>query len=163
MGSGKSTIGALLSQEIKYDFSDLDTIIEDHENMEISGIFEVKGESYFRKSEREMLLRVRENDSQVIALGGGTLLDDENIRFVKENGLLIWLDVQLDQIKSRLKEKESRPLFESDLTKLDKLYMARIKGYESADIVVSNRGSEQETLTEIINKIEEKDELSFRN
>ena len=163
MGSGKSTIGALLSREIKYNFSDLDTIIEVHENMKITGIFEVKGESYFRKSEREMLLMVRENDSQVIALGGGTLLDDDNIHLVKKKGLLIWLDVQLDQIKLRLKEKESRPLFESDLTKLDKLYMARIKGYESADIVVSNHGSKQETLTEIINRIEEKDEFSFRN
>ncbi|WP_442266466.1 shikimate kinase [Tenacibaculum sp. ZS6-P6] len=114
MGSGKSTIGKLLSEEKKLPFIDLDHYIEGKLNKTIPEIFDVEGEIFFRLKEHECLkeLLERENDF-ILSLGGGTPCYAGNMDVInkKENVISIYLRTSINTIVERLKkEKESRPL-----------------------------------------------------
>ena len=76
MGSGKSTIGAILSKKLKLDFIDIDKKIEINEKKKITEIFRTKGEAYFRKLETNISLSYLKKDNQVISLGGGGFLNE---------------------------------------------------------------------------------------
>ena len=83
MGSGKSTIGFLLSKKIKLEFVDVDNYIENEEGMKIREIFEIKGEEYFRKAELKNSLKILDKKKTIISLGGGAFIN-EDIRKQKE-------------------------------------------------------------------------------
>lgn len=110
MGSGKSTIGKKLANKLSYAFYDLDTEIEKQEGKTISEIFEQKGEEYFRMLESEAL-KTLSNENQVVALGGGTPCFNENIDFINQNGISIYLKYNSGILFSRLvNAKNQRPL-----------------------------------------------------
>ena len=77
MGSGKSTIGYLLSNKINSDFYDIDKIIEEEEGLKITEIFENKGENYFRKIEEKICLKILKFNKKIISLGGGSFLNNK--------------------------------------------------------------------------------------
>jgi len=136
MGSGKSAIGAALAKELNYNFLDIDKEIENIERITISEIFNVKGEDYFRKLETEQLKNLSLKNNIVIASGGGTPCFENNIQFIKEKFVSIYLDVEKETLLNRLRNNTSgRPLLNNNkdinLT-IDTLLTNRIKFYTQA-------------------------------
>lgn len=118
MGSGKSTLGWQLAHRLGFGFIDLDTLIEKSERKSISKIFADKGEKHFRQVEKKVLHSLVGVRSHVIALGGGTVTDDENWSLISTWGTTIWLNPPSELLAARLLENkeaiEKRPLL-SDL------------------------------------------------
>ncbi len=124
MGSGKSHDGKLLSEELGLPFIDLDKWIEEKEGATISTIFSTKGEAYFRSREREAIKEVYQSISDkskntpgfsgfkgIVATGGGAPCFFDNMDWMNQHGVTIWLDLPVEIIVDRLKnEKSKRPL-----------------------------------------------------
>src|ERR1700674_2571155 len=112
MGSGKSHWGKLLSEKLTLPFFDLDTEITNQENISITEIFATKGEEYFRMLEKETLhILTESHESFVMACGGGTPCFFNNIDFMNNNGITVWLNTRMEVLYDRLlKDKEERPL-----------------------------------------------------
>ena len=110
MGSGKTTLGKLLADELKYTFIDSDQYIESQEKRSITEIFKQEGELYFRKKEKEFLLHAKLLDKCVISTGAGLPTIGDNMQQLNALGLTIWLDVNALTLIERLKkESSSRP------------------------------------------------------
>ncbi len=111
MGSGKSFWTKKMAKWIKSAGYDLDSLIEMNEEKTITEIFSEDGEDYFRKTEAKILKWFKEKKKYVLATGGGTPCNQENIDFMKKEGIVIWLDEPIEVLVSRLEEgKEHRPL-----------------------------------------------------
>jgi shikimate kinase len=143
MGSGKSTIGRTLAEELGWGFADLDEDIETREGMPISQIFDTCGEAEFRRAEtaalRERVRAVEGGRPWVVALGGGAFLNEENFEMVSNNGVTVWLDCSFSTVERRLAGYGHRPLAR-DPEKLRELFAVRRPHYERADycVVVEN-------------------------
>jgi shikimate kinase len=167
MTSGKSTLGKIIANCLGWNFFDLDIEISNYENKTITEIFELKGEKYFREIESEKLRNLSNYKNVIISLGGGTLISDENVKFIKENGHLIYLRVDPEIIYTRIKKKTDRPLFKefvlaenskSDfLKKINSMLNEREPYYYQADMVfdVDNSpiGQTVDRFTKIISKV----------
>jgi len=96
MGCGKSTVGSALADELGWSFVDLDEEIERREGASIAEIFDQRGEAEFRHIEsaalRDRVRNVQSGRPQVVSLGGGAFLPEENFEMVSNNGVTIWLD-----------------------------------------------------------------------
>lgn len=143
MGSGKTTIGRLLSEKLDYVFCDLDVDVERSEGLTIQEIFVQHGEAYFRKQERLCLHRLR-SDSIVVATGGGCFI--HNNKWMLENGTVIFLDVPLETLVERVGGDPSRPLWRN----AEKLYTERRGNYRKAHFTVSAVGSPADVAQEIL-------------
>ena len=110
MGSGKSTIGSIISKKLKLNFFDVDKVIENDQKMEISKIFETKGESFFRQIEKKITLNILRNRKSVIALGGGAFLNQDIKKEVLKNHLSFWLNWEIETLIERIKDSKKRPL-----------------------------------------------------
>jgi len=139
MGCGKSTVGRALADELGWSFFDLDEEIERHESTTIAEIFDVRGEEQFREIEtavlRERVHFVQSGRPQVIALGGGAFLREDNFELVTNNGVTVWLDCLFSMIERRVSGATHRPLAR-DLSQLEKLFEVRKPGYARADFRV---------------------------
>lgn len=121
MGCGKTTVGELLAQKSGRVFLDLDQEIEDREGQSVSQIFNMHGEAYFREIENKLLEELLCTSGHIIALGGGTILQQKNARLLKEKKAeVIWLDVSPEEVYQRLREDHSRPLLETATTEEEK-------------------------------------------
>lgn len=114
MGSGKSTIGKQLAEKLGARFVDTDTLIEQREGMTISEMFEKHGEAYFRQKERELCEELAGLTKTVISTGGGTLLNDDNMRALKSTGVVFLLNVSSRTVIARLKNDTTRPLLQQE-------------------------------------------------
>ncbi len=110
MGTGKTSVGRELARKKKWQFVDLDELIELREKQVISDIFAKKGEPYFRKAEKKVLKEVASQKNFVVACGGGIVLDKDNIRIMKETGRLICLTASPQIILKRTSGYTQRPL-----------------------------------------------------
>lgn len=111
MGSGKSYWTKKIAKWIKAAGYDLDSLIEMNEEKTISEIFNEDGEGYFRKIESKILKWFKEKKKYVLATGGGTPCNQDNMNWMKKEGVVIWLDESIDVLMSRLlSEKAHRPL-----------------------------------------------------
>ena len=110
MGSGKSTIGKLVSKKLNINFFDTDQNIEENLGSKISKIFEKKGESYFRKIEEKITLETLKRKNIVIALGGGSFLNKKIREEILNNHLSIWLNWSNHIIVKRIQKNSKRPL-----------------------------------------------------
>lgn len=167
MGSGKSTLGRIVANTLGWDYFDIDTETEKSEGISIKEIFALRGEEGFRKTETEMLRHLSQTDKAIIALGGGTLLRDENIHIVKSTGYLIYLKVSTSIIYERLSHKTNRPLLldengllisrEEAMKRIEYLFSEREPGYLRADrIFEQNRipvGIFADNLIKFIKKV----------
>ena len=135
MGVGKSTIGKKLAKKLKYNFIDVDKIIEAKEGQSINSIFKNKSEAYFRKIENEITIRELKKDNSVISLGGGAFLNKSIRKNAKKFSVSFWLDVPLEQLIKRLKKGRQRPLlYKKNITEtIKKIYFDRKKIYNEAD------------------------------
>ncbi len=96
MGSGKSSIGLIVSKKLKLNFFDVDNVIENDQEMRISKIFETKGENFFRQIEKRITLNILKNKKGVIALGGGAFINQDISKEVLKNHLSFWLNWEID-------------------------------------------------------------------
>lgn len=161
MGSGKSTIGPQLARELDYDFIDIDGQIEEREGISIANIFEKYGELYFRGLEKRILSDISASKKNIIvALGGGTLTQEENRRIVRSGGILIYLHTEHERILERVGEKQDRPMLLADdgrplsgkelSLRVKSLLREREKHYLEANIVVNTSNmSVAESVEEI--------------
>lgn len=157
MGSGKSTIGKLLSRKMGMAFIDLDAYIEKKENKSISQIFADSGEEYFRQLEKNAVKELAYKKSVILAAGGGTLTFRENVDTLRNaDNKIILLDLPVEVVSQRLKGDTKRPL----LNRPDKeqvireLYEKRLPLYRSAaDIVVNAANSPMQVCMEIMSNL----------
>jgi shikimate kinase len=115
MGSGKSTHGKKLARLLKLPFEDLDLYIQNKEHKTIQFIFENEGENEFRTLETKYLKElILSSESSVISLGGGTVCFNNNLEFIKENGILIFIEMLPEALAERLqKSNQKRPLLKN--------------------------------------------------
>jgi shikimate kinase len=144
MGSGKSTVGRLLSKELGWLFCDLDEDIETSERCAISSIFDLRGEAEFRRLESEALSRrvrmIERGRPMVIALGGGAFVQENNFEMLENNGVSIWLDPPWGVIRRRIEHCTHRPLAR-DPQQMEELFQARRTFYERADFRIREADS----------------------
>ena len=112
MGTGKSSSGRMLATRLGCALVDLDQYIETKEGMTIPEIFRQKGEAHFRALEHEAVAEVAQRKGVVIATGGGTIKDPENLRILRGCGVLICLTADIDTILARTERKGERPLLD---------------------------------------------------
>ena len=152
MGVGKSTIGKNLAKKLKYNFVDIDRLIEAKEGASINLIFKNKNENYFRKVESEITLQELKKDNSVISLGGGAFLDKLIRAKVKKTSISFWLDISVNELIKRLKKTKKRPLlYKKNINNTVKeLYSERKKIYNEADYKIKCNFLRS---NEIVNKI----------
>ncbi len=151
MGSGKSTIGYILSKSIQLKFVDVDKVIEKKTGLKIYNIFEKKGEGYFRNLEEEITLKFLKDKGNIISIGGGGFLNNKIRKEIIDNNLSFWLSWNNSTILKRIFRNKKRPIaFNSSKNKLKKLICERSKIYSEAKYKINC-----ETLTKnmIVNKI----------
>ncbi|XWS41472.1 hypothetical protein CRYUN_Cryun17cG0084700 [Craigia yunnanensis] len=103
MGSGKTTVGKILSHVLSYSFYDSDTLIEQEVNgMSVAEIFKLHGERFFRKKETKILQRLSSKKQLVVSTGGGAVVQDENWDYMQKKGISVWLDVPLEALAQRI-------------------------------------------------------------
>ena len=110
MGSGKSSIGSIVSKRLNLNFFDIDQLIENDQKMRVSKIFEIKGETFFRNIEKKITLNVLMSKKGVVALGGGAFVTRAIKNEVLDNHLSFWLNWNVDTLINRIKNSKKRPL-----------------------------------------------------
>ncbi len=119
-GSGKTTLGKILSERLKLDFVDLDRFIQNDAGMTVKAIFAAEGEDGFRRREKRALFEVASRDRSVIALGGGSLLDAENRERAESTGTVVCLDCPVEVLRTHIDlTPGTRPLVNNGLTDSD--------------------------------------------
>ncbi|MBK9170987.1 MAG: shikimate kinase [Bryobacterales bacterium] len=135
MGSGKTTVGRVLSERLGWDFVDLDDDIEARAGESIPAIFETRGETAFRQAEHDALAtraaQARDGHAMVVALGGGAFAEPRNVNLIEGAGVSIWLDVTLDRAMARAAPSNHRPLAR-DPEKFAELFACRRAAYAAA-------------------------------
>jgi shikimate kinase len=152
MGVGKSTIGKNLAKKLRYNFTDIDKLIEIKEGASINLIFKNKSENYFRKIENEITLQEFKKNNTVISLGGGAFLNKSIRASAKKTSITFWLDVNIDELVKRLNKSQKRPLlYKKNIgDTIKKIYFERKKIYNEADYRIKCSFL---TSNEIVNKI----------
>ena len=157
MGSGKSTVGKIISDELFLNFFDTDDEIESRTGASIDWIFDLEGEEGFRKRESSILEEMVKQNSIVLSTGGGIILSDSNREMLSSRGTVFYLSTPISVQIERTSKDKDRPLLkngdpEEILTRLQK----ERKGlYESVSdhVIETENKSSQEVASEIINLI----------
>jgi shikimate kinase len=157
MGSGKSTVGKIVSSELFLSFYDTDDEIENRTGASIDWIFDLEGEIGFRKRETKVLEEMVQKNSIVMSTGGGIILSDENRDLLSSRGTVFYLATPIEVQLERTSKDKDRPLLkDGDPRKvLEKLHEDRIKLYEEVSdyIVNTENKTSQEVAKEIIKNV----------
>ena len=138
MGSGKSTIGYLLSKYLKLKFVDIDFVIQKETGLTINSIFEKNGEDYFRNLEEKTTLKMLKNSKKIIALGGGGFLNKNIKKEILHNHFSVWLNWKHSTIIKRILKSKKRPIaFNSNESDLKKLITERSNMYSKANFKIN--------------------------
>lgn len=141
MGAGKTTIGRKLANRLDYRFLDTDALIEQTAQKPITQIFAEDGEAAFRELESQVLAQVAKYTSVVVATGGGIITQQMNWSYL-QHGVVVWLDVPIPVLISRLSGDTDRPLLQDVALseKLNTLIEERGSRYAQADIRIEYEG-----------------------
>lgn len=156
MGVGKSLVGKELASFLKQEFIDMDETIEEREGLKIVDIFSQKGESYFRETEKNLLKELSCQKNLVVSCGGGLICDNENLKILKNTGLIFNLKASAECIYQRIKNQIHRPLLnvKNPLKRIKYLLKKREPFYLQAHYVIDTEGlSVKEIVDMIVNKI----------
>jgi shikimate kinase len=146
MGAGKSSVGRRLAARLGLGFIDADTEIEVAAGMPIHEIFASNGESYFRAGEARVIARLLEHGPQVLATGGGAVMDENTRALIAKHGISIWLKANAEVLHRRTKRRNDRPLAD----KIATLLPQREPFYALSDITVQSREEPHEAVVEEI-------------
>ena len=151
MGSGKSSIGNLVSKELNIPFIDIDSLIVENTGMDISEIFEKKGENYFRNLEEKITLKCLKKIKNVVSLGGGGFMNTKIRKEILTNHFSFWLNWDDSILIKRIKGSKKRPLvFKSTDQEIRSIIKDRSKIYSNAQFKIN---CNKLTKTEIVRKI----------
>ena len=156
MGSGKSSIGKILSKKLEFEFIDTDIKIEEIEKKTISEIFKKNGEKYFRNIEEVISLKSLKLNNKVIALGGGGYINPTIRKYTLKNCISVWLDWKNETLINRIKNSKKRPLaMKLDSLELQKLINKRSTMYNLSDYKINCDKLDKNQITEKIIKLYE--------
>lgn len=146
--SGKTTLGSLLAKSLGMFFVDLDELISSQAGITIPDIFATEGEAGFRRREKEALRQIFKRPEQVVALGGGALLDEENRSLAEDNGTVVCLSAPFDELITRMNvDDDSRPLLDGEKTSLlESLLNERKDHYQSFPIQIPTQNRNANSL-----------------
>jgi shikimate kinase len=150
MGAGKSSVGRRLAARLGIRFVDADAEIESAAGMTIAEIFAKHGEPDFRAGEKRVIARLLDNGPQVLATGGGSIMDQNTRDLIHFKGISVWLKADLDVLMKRTRRRNDRPLAE----KIQDLLPLREPVYALSDIVVQSRDEPHDIIVdEVIAKL----------
>ena len=154
MGSGKSHIGKLIANNLKFKHIDSDKIKKKREKTSIKEIFITKGESAFRQIEEEIIISFKEEKNIVLSLGGGSILSKKIRNLLKKNFITLFLDIDINIIVERLKSSHKRPLLlnANIKQKIKQLDIKRRKYYTKANIIINNQNKAEMIVSEFLEK-----------
>lgn len=152
MAVGKSAVGRNLAKRLRRRFVDLDRMIEKRAGLKVREIFELKGEPYFRELEKQTLADLLQQPGQVIATGGGVVMDEENLRILKDKTLLVCLSAATDAIMARVGNGTKRPLLKGPnrRERIEALLALRADKYAQAHVTVD---TSELTLDQVVDRI----------
>jgi len=144
MGAGKTTLGKSLARRLERRFIDTDKLLVERTGAPVATIFEVEGETGFRRREAALLQELSHDQDCVIATGGGAILDAENRRVMRESGTVVYLRARVEHLWERTRHDTSRPLLATDDPKgtLARLLAERDPLYREAAHVIVDTGSQ---------------------
>ena len=153
MGSGKTSIGLLISKKLNLQFYDIDQIIEKELEMSISDIFEKKGEKFFRDIEEKTTLKILKKKWIVVSLGGGAFINKKIREEILKNHLSFWLNWNSKTLIQRIKKNIKRPIaLKSSTSELIDLIKKRSIVYSKSKYKINcEKLSKNEIVNEIIN------------
>ncbi len=151
MGSGKSSIGSMVSKKIKMEFFDTDTCIENELGMKISKIFKEKGEFFFREYEKKITLDLLKKKDIVISLGGGGFLDKDIQKEVLAHNFSFWLKWETKILIKRIANSSKRPMV-IDASKNELIDMIKLRNKQYSKAMYKVDCSDL-TKNEVVNKI----------
>ena len=151
MGSGKSSIGILVSKKLDLPFLDVDSLIVENPGLSIAEIFEKKGEDYFRNLEEKITLKYLKKIKSVVSLGGGSFINNKVRKEILVNHISFWLNWDESILIKRIRGSKKRPLaFKSTNQKIKTIIKARSKIYSKAKFEIN---CNKLTKTEIVKNI----------
>ena len=155
--AGKTVVGKLLAMLLKVPFYDSDSVVEEIVNAPVENIVAHHGWEYFRKKETEAIQLLSAKGDCVIATGGGVVLSAENVKLLKQMGVIVWLNVPIKDIIDRLNEdaqnNAARPQFTTDdlAQETMDIFAERLPLYKkAADFMVSTAGKSTPQIAETI-------------
>ena len=148
MGAGKSSVGRRLAARLGITFVDADTEIEAAAGMSIADIFAGHGEAYFRSGEARVIARLLEGGPQVMATGGGAMMNPGTRALIHEKGVSIWLDADYEVLLRRVKRRTDRPMLKTvdPAETLRRLLDERRPVYAQADLTIRSRDAPHDTI-----------------
>ena len=153
MGSGKSSIGKILSNKLNLEFIDIDEKIEKKENKTISDIFKNNGENYFRKIEEDLSINYLKLQNKIISLGGGGYINLKIRKQCLANCISVWLNWKHEALINRIKNSKKRPLaIKLNSSEIIKLIIERSKIYNLSDYKINcDKLNKDQIVEKIIN------------
>jgi shikimate kinase len=141
MGAGKSAVGKLVATALNIPFIDSDHEIERVSRMTVPELFAAYGEPEFRKLESRVIKRLLRTGPRVLSTGGGAFMNPDTRASIRDNGLSLWLDADLDTLWDRVSKRDNRPLLKTENPKktLEDLMFARYPIYAEAHLKVKSR------------------------
>ncbi|MFH1317740.1 MAG: shikimate kinase [Candidatus Omnitrophota bacterium] len=155
MGTGKTSVGKLLSKKLDKEFIEMDDFIEKREGKKIVEIFTEAGESCFRKIEKEVLNEFSTKIDSIVSCGGGLICNDDNAKVLLENGIVFCLTASAETIYTRTKKVTHRPLLNvaDPLKKIKELLNQRASYYNKAHYIVDTDNIPKEEIADKIIRI----------
>jgi len=155
MGTGKSTVGRIVAEHLKFEFLDTDALIEERSGKKINEIFAQNGEPAFRELEAQLMQELDSRTNTVISTGGGLPTNPANLDSLKKHSLVLCLWLSPEKIFERVREQSHRPILHGPdpLGKIRTLLAAREPFYKQADVLInSDLRSAREVATQVINQ-----------
>jgi shikimate kinase len=145
-GSGKSTVGVVLAKRTSHDFVDTDVVIQSVEHRSLQQIMDTEGYMRLREIEARVL-QTLELENHIISTGGSAVYSDEAMLHLKKTGTVIYLDVSLDTLRSRITDYETRGIAKRPEQSFDELFEERTRLYRKyADLTVKGDGMSQDDV-----------------
>lgn len=152
MGTGKSTVGQILADQLGRPWTDTDAEVERRSGKSIPQLFQEEGEAQFRRWEKQVLQQVLKQEPGVVTTGGGVVLDPDNVARIRATGWVVALDASEEELIRRLEADESRPLLQGDARRqVVELKRRRQDAYDFADLFLdTSEESPPQTAAKIL-------------